>query len=82
MECDTAAETVRVVKYEDTFPSFNVPQSYLENYNFLSNIHRKQSVLQYSYRGVIGGGGDQVELYLYPSDSTIVSRQILNLMRG
>ena len=29
----TAAETVRVVKYEDTFPSFNVPQSYLENYN-------------------------------------------------
>ena len=33
VECDTAAETVRVVKYEDTFPSLYVPQSYLENYN-------------------------------------------------
>ena len=29
----TAAETVRVVKYEDTFPSVYVPQSYLHNYN-------------------------------------------------
>ena len=34
VEGDTAAKTVRVVKYEDTFPSFNVPQSYLENHNF------------------------------------------------
>ena len=33
------------------------------------------------YRGVIRGCCHQVKLYLYPSDSTIVSRHILDLMR-
>ena len=31
------------------------------------------------YRGVVGGGGGQVELELYPSDPSVVSRHVVDL---